>query len=160
MQVDEAIRKCSIRAVRNYDITVDIDAPAERVWDVMIDVERWHEDAVDHEHQAARLGELREGSRMRIKQLKLAPAVMTVSHIEPGRSFTWKTRAPGLEVTASHSVVPAGKGSQARLTLFFDGIIGGILGRAMRNLNERYVGLEAAGLKKRSENPPATARLR
>ena len=85
---------------------------------------------------------------------------MTVSHLQPGRSFTWKTRAPGLEVTASHSVVSVGKGSQARLTLYFDGIVGGILARAMRKLNERYVGLEAAGLKKRSENPAATARLR
>ena len=161
MQVDEVIRKCSIRAVRNYDITVDIDAPPQRVWEVMIDVERWHE-WTPSITSIKRLdsGELREGSRVRIKQPKLAPTVMTVSDLEPGRSFTWKTRAPGLEVTANHSVVPLGKGSQARLTLFFGGIVGGLLGRAMRNLNERYVGLEAAGLKKRSESPPATARLR
>ena len=161
MQVDGPIRKCSIRGVRNYDITVDIDAPASRVWEVMIDVERWHE-WTPSITSIKRLdsGEFREGSRVRIKQPKLAPTVMTVTDLEPGRSFTWKTRAPGLEVTASHSVTPAGKGSQARLTLYFDGIVGGMLARAMRSLNERYVAYEAAGLKKRSEQPPATARLR
>lgn len=161
MQVDGLIRKCSIRAVRNYDITVDIDAPAERVWQVMIDVERWHE-WTPSVTSIKRLepGEFREGSRVRIKQPKLAPTVLTVTHLEPGRSFTWRTRAPGLEVTATHTVMPAGKGSQARLTLFFDGIVGGIIARATRSLNERYVAYEAAGLKKRSESPPATARLR
>lgn len=161
MQVDGNIRKCSIRAVRNYDITVDIDAPAERVWEVMIDVERWHE-WTPSITSIERLdsGEFRQGSRVRIKQPKLAATVMTVTRLEPGRSFTWQTRAPGLEVTASHSVTPVGKGSQARLTLYFDGFVGGLLARAMRGLNERYVAYEAAGLKKRSENPPATARLR
>ena len=161
MQVDGLIRKCSIRGVRNYDISVDIDAPASRVWEVMIDVERWHE-WTPSITSIKRLdsGEFREGSRVRIKQPKLAPTVMTVTDLEPGRSFTWKTRAPGLEVTASHSVTPAGKGSQARLTLHFDGIVGGLLARAMQSLNERYVAYEAAGLKKRSENPPATARLK
>jgi uncharacterized protein YndB with AHSA1/START domain len=161
MQVDGNIRKCSIRPVRNYDITVDIDAPPERVWEVMIDVERWHE-WTPSITSIKRLdtGEFREGSRVRIKQPKLAATVMTVTHLEPGRSFTWQTRAPGLEVTAGHSVTPVGNGSQARLTLYFDGFVGGLFARAMRGLNERYVAYEAAGLKKRSENPPATARLR
>ena len=82
MQVDEAIRKCSIRAVRNYDITVDIDAPADGVWAVFIDVERWHEWTPSFT-SIMRLdsGDLREGSRVSIKQPKLAPTVLTVSHL-------------------------------------------------------------------------------
>jgi hypothetical protein len=105
-------------------------------------------------------GELREGSRVRIKQPKLAPTTMTVTHIEPNKCFTWRTKAPGVEVTATHTITAKGNGSQVLLSLFFDGLIGGIIGRATRSLNERYIAFEAAGLKKRSEHPPATARLR
>jgi hypothetical protein len=105
-------------------------------------------------------GELREGSRVRIKQPKLAPTTMTITHIERDKCFTWRTRAPGLEVTATHTIIPQGKGSRVVLSLYFDGLVGGIIGRATRSLNERYIAFEAAGLKKRSENPPATARLR
>jgi uncharacterized protein YndB with AHSA1/START domain len=147
--------------VRNNEITVDIDATPERVWDVMIDVEKWPE-WTQSMSSVKRLdpGELREGSRVRIKQPKLAPTTMTITHIERDKCFTWRTRAPGLEVTATHTIIPQGKGSRVVLSLYFDGLVGGIIGRATRSLNERYIAFEAAGLKKRSENPPATARLR
>ena len=29
--------------MRNFNIAADIGAPPSRVWDVMVDVERWHE---------------------------------------------------------------------------------------------------------------------
>ena len=29
--------------MRTFSITVDVAAPAQRVWEVMSDVERWHE---------------------------------------------------------------------------------------------------------------------
>lgn len=147
--------------MRNYEITVDIDAPPERVWDVMIDVEKWPE-WTPSMSSVKRLdtGELRRGSRVRIKQPKLAPATMTVAELEHEKSFTWTTSLPGVVVTAAHTITPKGKGSQVVLSLSFDGIVGGIIGRATRSLNERYIAYEAAGLKKRSEHPPATARLR
>jgi len=147
--------------VTNYEITVDIDATPERVWDVMMDVEKWPE-WTQSMTSLARLdsGELREGSRVRIKQPRLAPTTMTVTHLERDKTFTWETRAPGLVATAVHTIIRRGNHSTVVLKLSFDGLIGGLLGRAMKNLNERYIAYEAAGLKKRSENPPATARLR
>jgi uncharacterized protein YndB with AHSA1/START domain len=147
--------------VKKYEITVDIDAPPERVWDVMVDVEKWPE-WTPSMSSVKRLdpGELRVGSRARIKQPGLAPNTMTVTHLERDKTFTWATRAPGLLVTATHTVEPRGKGSQVILSVTFDGLIGGLLGRAMKTINERYIAFEAAGLKKRSEHPPATARLK
>jgi len=147
--------------VTNYEITVDIDATPERVWDVMMDVEKWPE-WTQSMTSLARLdsGELREGSRVRIKQPRLAPTTMTVTHLERDKTFTWEAHAPGLVATAVHTIIRRGNHSTVVLKLSFDGLIGGLLGRAMKNLNERYIAYEAAGLKKRSENPPATARLR
>jgi uncharacterized protein YndB with AHSA1/START domain len=147
--------------VRNYEITVDIDAPPARVWDVMIDVEKWPEWTASMS-SVKRLdpGELRVGSRVRIKQPGLAPATMTITHIEPDKCFTWRATAPGVVVTATHTIIEKGKGSQVVLSLYFDGFVGGIIARATRGINERYIAYEAAGLKKRSEHPPATARLK
>ncbi len=147
--------------MKNFEITVDIEAPPERVWDVMVDVEKWPE-WTPSMSSVKRLdpGELRVGSRARVKQPKLAPATMTVTHLERDKTFTWMTSAPGLVVTATHTVMPRGKGSHAILSITFDGLVGGLLGRAMKSINERYIAFEAAGLKKRSEHPPATARLR
>lgn len=151
----------TISRVRNYEITVDIDAPPERVWDVMIDVEKWPE-WTPSMSSVKRLdtGDFRKGSRVRIKQPKLAPTTMTVTELENEKGFTWTATAPGLVVTARHTITRKGKGSQVVLSLVFDGIVGGIIGRATRSLNERYIAYEAAGLKKRSEHPPATARLK
>ena len=56
--------------------------------------------------------------------------------------------------------IPKGRGSQATLELDYDGIAGGLIGRLLHSLNEHYLALESAGLKRRSENPPAVARLR
>lgn len=148
-------------AVRNYEITVDIDAPPARVWDVMMDVERWNEwTPTVTSVEPLTPGEMRVGSRYRIKQPKLSPAVMTVTHVEPDRGFTWNTSMPGITVRANHAIAPRGNGSRVVLSLEFGGLMGGIVGRVYRNLNQRYIAEEAAGLKKRSENPPATARLR
>jgi uncharacterized protein YndB with AHSA1/START domain len=147
--------------VRHYSITVDIAAPPRRVFDVMTDVERWHEwteSIASIEKLDA--GELHVGSRARVRQPKLPPATWTVTEIIPNKGFTWTSSAPGVLVTASHTVVPKGTGSQATLELHFDGLAGGVLGRLTSGLNEHYLALESSGLKRRSEHPPATARLK
>jgi hypothetical protein len=61
------------------------------------------------------------------------------------------SRAPGLIVTAKHSVTPIGSGSRATLWLNFAGIFGPFFGRLTRDINNRYLAMEAAGLKRRSE---------
>lgn len=147
--------------VRHYSISVDIDAPPSRVYDVMVDVERWHE-WTESITSIKRLepGEFRVGSRARVKQPKLAPATWTVTQLIPGKGFVWTSSAPGVLVTGSHMAVARNGGSQATLELDYGGIAGGLLGRLLHSLNEHYLALESAGLKRRSENPPAVARLR
>jgi uncharacterized membrane protein len=148
-------------SVSTYQLSVDIDAPADRVWDVMFDVEKWHEWTPSISSiERLDAGELRVGSRVKIRQPKLPPAMWTVTQVEPGRSFSWVSKAPGILVTGVHSVVPKGRSSTATLSIDYKGALGELLGKALRSINERYVAFESAGLKKRSEHPPATARLK
>lgn len=134
-------------------ITVDIDAPAERVAEVMRAVERWVE-WTPTVNWIKRLdpGDFRVGSRVMISQPKFPPAFWKATRVEP-LGFTWVSTAPGMRVVANHFVEPLGPVSRATLSLEFHGLFGPWFGRLTKGINERYLALEANGLKARSENP-------
>ena len=134
-------------------ITVEIAAPAERVWDVLTDVERWSE-WTETVTSVKRLdeGPLRSGSRAKISQPKIPEAEYVVTELDPGRSFTWVTTSAGVKVTGRH-VVEALPGGASRVTLTVEqgGWLGSVMGRFYRGLTDRYLANEAAGLKARCE---------
>ena len=135
----------------DFSITVNIAAPPDRVWAVMADVERWSEwTPTITQIQRLERGPLVVGSRARVRQPKLPSAVWQVSELLEGRSFTWVSRSPGVLVTATHSVEPTVQGTRATLSLRFSGLFGPLIARLTRGLNERYLALEAKGLKERS----------
>jgi len=138
--------------MKTFSTAIDIQAPAERVWAVMRDVTRWHEwtptiTSVTLEHGGA----LGVGARARIRQPKLPPASWDVTAIDEGVSFTWVSRGPGILVTARHAVAPVPGGCRVTLSLTFTGPLGPAFGWMTRGINNRYLGLEAAGLKARCE---------
>src|SRR5262249_42777508 len=117
----------------DFDISMDITAPPDVVWSVMSDPERWHEwTASVRSIRILDKGPLRIGSRALIRQPRFPPAVWKVTALEPGRSFTWKTGAPGMWVYGRHSVEPTQNGSRANLHLHYDGRIGNLLARLTR----------------------------
>ena len=137
----------------HFDTAVEIQAPPDRVWSVMRDVERWPE-WTPSISSVTRLegGPFDVGSRARIRQPKLFPAVWRVTELEEGRGFTWVTHSPGVRVRARHYVEPTAQGARATLSLDFSGPLAQIVARLTRGLNERYLALEAKGLKERSES--------
>jgi carbon monoxide dehydrogenase subunit G len=137
----------------DFSITIDIQAPPDRVWAILSDVERWHEWTPSVTSvQLLDPAPLAMGSRARIVQPKLRPAVWQVTEIDPAaRTFAWITRAPGVQVVGRHGVVPEGAGRKGSLTLHFSGFLAPLIARLYRGLNERYLAMEANGLKQRSE---------
>jgi Polyketide cyclase / dehydrase and lipid transport len=119
---------------------------------VLSDVERWPE-WTPSVRSIQRLdgGPLASGKKARICQPKLPPADCQVTALHEGSSFTWVTRSPGLSVTARHEVKRSEGGSRATLSVQFEGGLGPLVGWLTRGLNDRYLKLEAAGLKRRSE---------
>jgi hypothetical protein len=120
----------------------------------MSDVDRWHE-WTPSVTSVTRLGgaPFAVGSQVMIRQPKFPPALWKVTAIEPGKSFTWVSVAPGLRVVGRHQVEPTPTGSRATLSLDMQGILGGLWGRMTKGITERYIAFEASGLKARSENP-------
>ena len=94
-----------------YETSVDIHAPANRVWHVLTDVTRWPEWAASMS-KVARLdaGPLAVGSRARVKQPRLPATVWRVSDIEPGRCFSWTASAQGVTTTGTHRLTVRGDG--------------------------------------------------
>ena len=137
-----------------FSISIDINAPAERVYEVMSDTDRWNE-WTPSVTSIKRLdsGPFAVGSRALIRQPKFPPALWTVTAIDGKRGFTWINRAPGIKVTAQHSIDTVGRISRATLSLRYEGLFGGVLARMTRGITNRYLAMEANGLKKRSENP-------
>lgn len=136
----------------DFSISVDIAAPPDRVWAVMSDIEKWREWTASVKSITLRdPGPLRTGSRAWVRQPKFPPAHWTVTEVSE-RCFTWVSRAPGMVVTARHSVTPIGTGSRATLSLNFAGSFGPFFGRLTRDINNRYLAMEAAGLKRRCES--------
>ena len=134
---------------RAHRTEIEINAPADAVWSVMSDVERWPEWTASI-RKVRRLddGEFRVGSRARINQPKLMPATWTVDTLQPGRSFSWSTRSPGLHIVGHHVVEPlADDRSKVTLTTVATGALAGIADSLTGKLAQRYIETEAAGLK-------------
>lgn len=133
--------------------TVEIAAPPERVWEVLVDVERWPE-WTESVTSAELLdpGPLAVGSRVELAQPRIPKGTYTVIALEPGRSFTWEQRQPGSTVIAHHECHPLPDGgTRVELSVTMTGALGGLVGRLYRNLTVRYLTMEASGLKARAE---------
>src|SRR5262245_23986051 len=119
-----------------FSTTVDINAPLDRVFAVMADVERWPE-WTPSVTKIVRLdkGPLLPGSRMRIHQPKLLPAYWRVVAIDPQRGFTSVSGAPGMRVTAVHAIEPRPNGSRVTLSIRYSGILAQVLLWLTRDVN-------------------------
>lgn len=137
----------------DFRITVDINAPPDRIWTVMRDIERWPEwTPTVRRIQRLDKGPLAVGSRALIWQPKLPPAKWKVTELDDGRRrFTWETHGPGMRLKARHWVEDNGGGSRATLSIQFSGLLGPFFAHLTRKLNERYLALEAKGLRERCE---------
>ena len=136
-----------------FETSVAVDAPAERVWAVLVDVERAPEwTASMSDVKLLGDGPLAVGSRVRIKQPRLPPVVWEVTSLDPGRSFSWRAGGPGFTTIGEHRVAAEGPGrATATLGIRRSGPLATVGDRLFGRVDRRYVTMEAEGLKRRSE---------
>ena len=134
-------------------VSVTIDAPPEKVFAILCDVERWPEwTSTMASVQRRERGPFVLGSSAHVRQPRLRPAVWQVTALEDQRNFTWTTRSPGLRMTAGHLIEPQGTGSRVVLSFELSGFMTPVVSRLYGGLIERYITTESQGLKKRSES--------
>ena len=130
-----------------YRTSTVVEADADAVWAVFADVERLPEHTPTMTRVTVLDGAgLRVGARVRIVQPRLPPATWEVTALEPGRSFTWESAAPGLHSVATHVVESLGPGrSRLTLTIAQTGALG-FVAAALGSMTRRYLDTELAAV--------------
>lgn len=138
-----------------FEKTIEINASQESVWEVLSDLEAW-----PHHIETVELVEpltpapIGEGSRLRLKQPKLPEGVWDVTVWEPPSYFEWRQKSGGVTSVAGHRVETL-DGDRSRLTLTLDmrGPLIPVVGLFYKDLTNRYMTLEAEGMKRSAESP-------
>jgi uncharacterized membrane protein len=137
----------------HFERSIKIDASQQRVWDVLSELEAWPEriETVDTV-ELLTPPPLTKGSRVRLKQPKLPEGTWDVTAWDAPSYFEWRQKESGVTSVAGHRVESLGE-DRARLTLTLDmrGLLIPILGRFYKDLINRYMTLEAEGMKRAAE---------
>ncbi len=136
------------------DFTADriINASSDAIWQVLADLARWPAWTASMDKVEVVGGSAPGvGARVFIAQPKLPPNTWTITEWKPGAGFTWEMTTPGVRCVAMHEVVPHPNGCRLILRLDMTGWLGNLLGRFGASLTERYMAMEADGLKARAE---------
>jgi uncharacterized membrane protein len=101
-------------------------------------------------------GPLHLGTRARVKQPGMQPLTWAVTDLTDRTEFTWATKSPGVHTIGRHKLARNDDGT-TRITLELEqtGPLAGVLNLFIGKRTERYLGLEAAGLKAASEDVAA-----
>ena len=136
-----------------FEKSIEIDAPQQRVWDVLSDLEAW-----PRRIETVELVELltppplSKDSRVRLKQPKLPEGVWDVTAWDAPSYFEWTQKTSGITSVAGHRVEAIGEGrTRLTLTLEMRGLLVPVVGVFYKGLTNRYMDLEAEGMKRASE---------
>jgi uncharacterized protein YndB with AHSA1/START domain len=144
---------------RTIERSIEIAAPASRVWSVMVDVEAmptWSSSMTSVVLETP--GPLEVGSVALVVQPKLSPTRWTVVDLVPGESFTWRSKGLGTTSTGRHVIEPASVGRVAvHLSIEFSGLSSRLTGIMAESYTRNALTFEAEGLKEYCE---ATRRAR
>ncbi|MGH2392379.1 MAG: SRPBCC family protein [Candidatus Limnocylindria bacterium] len=133
--------------------SIEIDAPQQRVWDVLSDIEAWPQriETVDLV-ELLTPAPITEGSRVRLQQPKLPEGAWDITVWDAPSYFEWTQKTGGITSVAGHRVEALGE-ARARLTLTLDmrGFLIPVMALFYTGLTNRYMNLEAEGMKRAAE---------
>ncbi|MGH1562983.1 SRPBCC family protein [Mumia sp. DW29H23] len=105
-----------------YAVQVDVEAPADVLWTVVAEPTGWpliSDSFIKVTPETA--DGLVVGQRYLVKQPSIRAMRWTVTEVEPGAAFTWRSSVLGVRTEASHRVVPTGGGAQLHLEMVQSG---------------------------------------
>jgi uncharacterized membrane protein len=134
--------------------SIDIDAGQQRVWEVVADLEAWPQRIETVEVvELLKPAPLGVGSRVRLKQPKLPDGIWEITAWEAPSFFEYRSKSGGVTIVAGHQVEALDEGrSRLTLTLEMRGLLVPVFGRIYRDLTNRYMTLEAQGMKRAAES--------
>ena len=138
----------------HFEESIDIDAQQERVWEVLSDLEAWPRriETVDVV-ELLTPPPMSKGSSVRLKQPKLPEGTWDITIWDAPSYFEWRQKSGGITSVAGHRVEILEEG-RSRLTLSLDmrGPLIPVIGLFYRGLTNRYMTIEAQGMKRAAES--------
>lgn len=117
---------------------IDIQTAQELVWQVTIDVESWPLWSPAMEKIVLKdSGGFKSGSSVLIKQKLLPETLWVVTELTPNKSFSWQTKALGIEMIATHTLIPSDSGVTSILRVEMLGWMPQLFGPVMKKLVAR-----------------------
>lgn len=139
-----------------FEKSVEIDAPRQRVWDVLSDIEAWP--------RIVRLVEVAEvvtppplmiGGTVRLREHKLPEGLWDVTAWDAPVSFELTQRAGGVTTVALHRVDALGDDrSRLTLTLEMRGLMVALIGVFFRKATRNHLDQQAEDIKHAAEATP------
>ncbi len=137
-----------------FENSIEIEAPQQRVWDVLSALEAWPQriETVDIV-ELLTPAPITNGRCVRLKQPKLPEGTCDITVWDAPSYFEWTQRTGGTTSVAGHRVEALGEG-RARLTLTLDlrGFLIPIIAVFYKKLTDRYMNLEAEDMKRAAES--------
>jgi uncharacterized membrane protein len=137
-------------------VSTHADAPTDDVWRLFVDLERWPE-LTESLSEVRRLdsGPLAVGSEATVKQASGRQARWRVTGLEPGRSFTWESKAGLVTIIGVHTVAPDSEGSTITLGLGLRGPLSGVVGALTSRSTVKNITMELEGFRRAAESEHA-----
>lgn len=135
---------------------LSIEAPADVVWDLTVDVEGWPA-LTPTITSVERLddGPLRVGSQARVKQPAQRAAVWTVTRFDEGERFEWEAEVLGTTMVGRHVVTAEGPHSRNTLQIEMTGWSAPLLGALAGGRIRKAIATENEGFKRAAEGSAA-----
>ena len=137
-----------------FERSIDIDAPQQRVWEVLTDIEAWPKRIATVETvELLTQAPLTKGSRVRLKQPRLPEGVWEITAWEAPTYFEWIQKGGGMTTVAGHRVEALGDaGARLTLTLDMRGVLIPVVALFFKGLTNDYISREAEGMKRVAES--------
>jgi uncharacterized membrane protein len=142
----------------NFSEHISASADRGQCWAAVADVTTWPQwtksmRSVEPLDSAS----LAVGNRYRVTQPGMPKLVWQVNELTEGQEFTWSSRSPGVRTVAYHRLSPNADGTtEISIGVAHSGPLAGLVAALTRKRTERYLKMEAAGLKAASETSLAT----
>jgi uncharacterized membrane protein len=138
----------------HFEQSIDIDARQQRVWEVLSDLEAWPQriktvDVVELLTPTP----VGEGSCVRLKQPNLPEGTWEVTVWDAPSYFEFRQKSGGVTNVAGHRVEALEEGrSRLSLTLDMRGLLVPVVALFYKGLTNRYMTVEAQGMKRAAES--------
>lgn len=122
-----------------------IDAPSERVWSLLADLDHWDEilPTMQDVSRAKGSGPRGVGASYAVRAQGLPRTVYEVTEWNPGKGFTWVASSPGVRTTATHAVRAQGDQTHLALGIEWTGALAFVARLLLEKKSRRMVELEA-----------------